>query len=178
MIDDYADGGDQTDETNTVGSDESFIDFSEDGEEGVDIDTDLSTTITTEQQVYTRDKEVDEDIDDEEYSSFYPDEYEQSVEDQELEDNLIVETLPESNGHHNDTSNIPKGPYVHVGRSRKPKSKSTSSSSASVVRTNNDPNEQSSDPDSMATVHTSSSIMCVLTALLTLTTVQFLLPTR
>ena len=108
-------------------------------EEEVDIDKDLSITTPTVQTVHTGKQEVDKDTDDEEYSSFYPDEL-----DQELEDSLIVETLPESNGYHNDTSNIPKRPYVHVVHSREPKSKSTSSSSASVVRANDDPNEQSS----------------------------------
>ena len=178
----YIDVGKPTDKPNTVKSDETFIDYTDEYEEEevVDIDKDFSTT-TPKQVAHIGDREVDDNEDEEEqeeYSSFYPDELEQSVEDQELEDNLTVETLPESNGHRNDTSNIPKGPYVHVGRSRKPKSKSTSSSSASVVRTNNDQNEQSSGTDSMATVHTSSSIMCVLTASLTLTTIHFLLPTR
>ena len=178
----YVDVSQSTDKTNTVESDETFIEYTDEYEEEevVDIDKDFSTT-TPKQIAHTGNREVDDNEDEEEqeeYSSFYPDELERSVEEQELEDNLIVETLPESNGHHNDTSNIPKGPYVHVGRSRKPKSKSTSSSSASVVRTNNDQNEQSSGTDSMATVHTSSSIMCVLTASLTLTTIHFLLPTR
>ncbi len=186
--DEYVEVG-HTDQTNTLESESSSVDFTQYEEEEVDIDTTISSSTTTLKPTTVKPVNVDEEHDgegeeeeeDPEYSSYYPDAYGPSQLERELqrelENNLIVETLPNSDGHQNDTSNTPKGPYVHVGRSRKPKSKSTSSSSASVVRTNDNAEEQSSDLESSATtVHTRSSITCAVFSVWVLT--HFLLPTR
>ncbi len=168
-------------EDNTADSEEAFVDLGDPEAPELNIDsttiTPQTTTTTKKPTVHTvLDQEQDEEEEEPEYSSFYPDDLEQSEMDGNLDDNLIVETLPDEPRHHNESSNSPKGPYVHVGRSRKPKSKSTSSSSASVVRTNNNADEHSAGPESAASTVQSRSACGLL--LLTVAAATFLLPSR
>ena len=156
VVEDYIDIHPSPIDDNEVEPDETFIDYSyeeeEEGEEGAKVEH----SVTTEHIDEADEEEV------EESSSFIPDneeeESENTVHEQEIDHNLILENL--LNGLATNDSNIPKGPYVHVGRSRKSESKS---SSQSVVGSQSDLNEESQ-PSSQTTVHSFSLFtqLCVI----------------
>ncbi len=155
VVEDYIDIHPSPIDDNEVEPDETFIDYSyeeeEEGEEGAKVEH----SVTTEHIDEADEEEV------EESSSFIPDNEEEEEEGNtlhEIDSNIVFENLPR--GLAANDSNVPKGPYVHVGRSRKSESKS---SSASVVGTQSDLNEETQ-PSSKTTVHTCSlfTYLCVI----------------
>ncbi len=150
VVKDYIDIHPSPIDDNEVEPDETFIDSSyeevEEGEEGAK----LEHSVTTEHIDEADEEEM------EESSSFIPDNEKEEDTVHEIDSNIVFENLP--HGLAANDSNVPKGPYVHVGRSRK-----SDSSSASVVGTEHKTNEESQH-SAQDTIHNGSLLvhLCVI----------------